>query len=150
MEKQRYGQVVDFRYFNLKSSSLIMANYNTASYKDHLLKRIFNHAIFVVKGMFFNVKINQLRNIVLDLFYVPSKDMFIIPVTTRVTADKQLIDVYGIEFIYEPKAKHMIQMNTNIFLINKSVSGILRKDDIFEGIQTEYKDVIHIVHERSR
>ena len=120
-------------------------------YKNYSLSKIFKHAKGALNGMFTDVKENNVRYVMANLFYVPSKDLFIMPIMAKAESDpkdKSLNDVYGVEFTYDPKVKYMIKVDKNVMILisDYKYNKQPKLADITDAIVNEYDDAIQVMY----
>jgi hypothetical protein len=116
-------------------------NYSDLMYKKYWIKRILDHAVGAVKGIFITVKENKIKHVITQLFYSFDKDTFIIPLRVKNEEDPSKYDLYGIEFTYDPEKKYKIKINKDaLVLLEEYEAG----DDILDSLVDDFPDIIQI------
>jgi hypothetical protein len=123
---------------NLKSLQQI-------KYTGYSTKKILKHAKAASLGMFKDD--NDIRGVVDTWCYVPSKDMFVIPLKARCETDrkdKDLNTVYGVEFTYDIDRKYMISVSKDAAVILEDFQG--SSSELLEGtkhaLRVEYDNAL--------
>ena len=128
----------------------ILTKTKLITYDNYPLINIFNHAKAAIKGMFLDVKDNNIQSIITDMYYVSNEDLFIMPLIAKSDEnhkDKKLHDIYGVEFKYNPNMKYKIKVDKNVIVLLQSYKEKpVKQLDVLSAIQKEYSDAVQIYH----